>query len=135
MPASVTMKGCSRNRSIKKPMQAPNTVPITNTSGMAAVGLQPWRSTSDASTIVVNATTEPTDRSMPPDRMTNVMPTATITRKALSISRLRNTCAEKKPGYSTEPAVAMTVNSAMVAARGRYLGFRRGRDAADAVGT
>ena len=50
------MKGCSRNRSIKKPMQAPNTVPITKTSGMAAVGLQPWRSTSDASTIVVSAT-------------------------------------------------------------------------------
>ena len=47
--------------------------------------------------MVVSAITEPTDRSMPPDRITNVMPTATMHRKALSISRLRKTWGEKKP--------------------------------------
>ena len=40
---------------------------------------------------------EPTERSMPAMISTKVMPTATMTRKALSISRLRNTWAEKKP--------------------------------------
>jgi hypothetical protein len=34
---------------------------------------------------------------MPPDRITKVMPTATMHRKALSIRRFRNTCREKKP--------------------------------------
>jgi hypothetical protein len=47
--------------------------------------------------MVVSAITEPTDRSMPPVRMTKLMPTATISRKPLSISRLRNTWGEKKP--------------------------------------
>ncbi len=78
-------------------MNAPKQVPISSTTGTAAAGLQPWRSTSDANTMVVSATTAPTDRSMPPERMTKVMPTATMMRKALSISRLRNTWAEKKP--------------------------------------
>ena len=50
-----------------------------------------------ADTIVVSATTEPTDRSIPPARITKVMPTATTSRKALSISRLRNTWPLKKP--------------------------------------
>ncbi len=70
---------------------------MASTSGMTTRGLQPWCSTSAAETMVVSAITEPTDRSMPPDRITKVMPTATTMRKALSISRLRNTCAEKKP--------------------------------------
>jgi len=86
-------------------MNAPNAVPISSTSGMATMGFQPRCSTSAASTMVVSATTDPTERSMPPDRITNVMPTATMMRKALSISRLRKTWAEKNPVYSTEPSV------------------------------
>ncbi|MNT91282.1 hypothetical protein D3C72_2323500 [compost metagenome] len=70
---------------------------MSSTSGMAVSGLQWWCSTRLASTMVVSATTEPTDRSMPPERITKVMPTATMIKKALSISRLRNTWAEKKP--------------------------------------
>jgi len=110
-------------------MNAPNAVPISSTSGMAAIGFQPRCSTSAASTMVVSATTEPTERSIPPDRITNVMPTATMMRKALSISRLRNTWAEKNPVYSAEPSVAMAMNSEMVAASGRYLGLNRARSA------
>ncbi|MDT4889734.1 hypothetical protein FQZ97_1264760 [compost metagenome] len=91
------MKGCSRKRSMSRPMNAPKAVPIASTSGITMAGLHPCFSTSEADTIVVSAITEPTDRSMPPDRITKVMPTATTMRKALSISRLRNTCAEKKP--------------------------------------
>ena len=115
-------------------MNAPNAVPISSTSGMATMGFHPRCSTNAASTMVVSATTEPTERSMPPDRITNVMPTATMMRKALSISRLRKTWAEKKPVYSTEPSVAMATNSEMVAASGRYLGLNRARAAACGAG-
>ena len=41
---------------------------------MTSSGLQPFRCTSCAEIIVVSATTAPTDRSMPPVRITNVMP-------------------------------------------------------------
>jgi hypothetical protein len=91
------MKGWSRKRSIRRPMVAPNSVPMASTSGIAMAGLHPCFSTSEAETMVVSAITDPTDRSMPPDRITKVMPTATMHRKALSIKRLRNTCGEKKP--------------------------------------
>jgi len=46
-------------------MNAPNAVPISSTSGMATMGFQPRCSTSAASTMVVSATTDPTERSMP----------------------------------------------------------------------
>jgi len=71
-----------------------------------------------ADSMVVSATIEPTDRSIPPDRMTNVMPTATISRKALSISRFMNTCAERNPGYLSEPARNIRMNSPMVTRSG-----------------
>ena len=92
------MNGCNRKRSISQPIRAPNAVPSASTSGIARAALQWWCSTSAAETIVVSAITAPTERSMPPERITNVMPTPTMHRKALSISRLRNTWAEKKLG-------------------------------------
>src|ERR1035437_2998401 len=84
--------------------------------------------------MVLNATTDPTDRSMPPDRITKVMPTATMTKKALSISRFKNTCAEKNPLYDTEPNTDMAANSDTVAAKGMYLlaNFMRGSQRQDA---
>ena len=45
------------------------------------------------------AITAPTDRSMPPEMTTKVMPTAAMPRKALSVSRLPATRVEKKAGY------------------------------------
>ena len=50
-----------------------------------------------AAIIVDSATTDPTDRSMPPVRITKVMPTASTIRNALSISRLSTTCGSAKP--------------------------------------
>ena len=58
---------------------------------MTTSGGQPARN-SAAATIVDSATTDPTDRSMPPVRITNVIPTASTTRNELSISRLSSTC-------------------------------------------
>jgi hypothetical protein len=67
---------------------------MTSTTAIAAYGFQPAAS-SAAETIVVSAITAPTDRSMPPERITNVMPTATMHRNALSMIRFRNTCGER----------------------------------------
>ena len=96
MPASVTMNGASLKRWIRKPCSAPNAAPVASTSAIAAYGFQPALS-SEATNMVVSAMTAPTDRSMPPDRITNVIPTATMHRNELSITRLRNTCGERNP--------------------------------------
>ncbi|MGF6542648.1 hypothetical protein OKW32_005998 [Paraburkholderia youngii] len=79
-------------------------------------------SDSTAATIVVSATIEPTDRSMPPDTITNVMPIATISRNALSTSRSSSTCHEKKPVYITEPKPNSAQNSRTVTAIGSVRG-------------
>ena len=47
--------------------------------------------------VPVKATMAPTERSMPPARMTKVIPTAHSPRKELSVKRLRKTRREKKP--------------------------------------
>ncbi|MNY63538.1 hypothetical protein D3C86_2005110 [compost metagenome] len=62
---------------------------------------------------------EPTDRSIPPVIMTKVMPTAVISRKALSINRFKNTWSEKKPRYSIEPAANITMNKPTVTKIGK----------------
>jgi hypothetical protein len=97
MPASVTMKAGMPKPWITRPIAAPNSAPPASSNGISSSGGQCARSTPQASSMVVKATTEPTDRSMPPDRITKLMPIATTSRKALSISRLRNTWPEKKP--------------------------------------
>ena len=97
MPASVTMKAGIWKVWITKPIAAPNSVPPASTSVIISNGGSCARSTPQASTMVVSATTEPTERSMPPDRITKVMPIATTSRKALSISRFSSTWPEKKP--------------------------------------
>ena len=48
--------------------------------------------------MVDRASTEPTDRSMPPETITKVMPTAITSKKALSINRLKITCVDSRPG-------------------------------------
>ena len=44
---------------------------------------------------VVRAITPPTDRSMPPDRITNVMPIALIIRNGAARNRFRKTCGSR----------------------------------------
>jgi hypothetical protein len=69
---------------------------ITKISGTTTTGGQPPASIA-AAIMVDRATTAPTDRSMPPVRITKVMPTASTIRYALSTSRLSTTCGEAKP--------------------------------------
>ena len=73
---------------IISPMAAPKAVEMASTAQKAIIGLTPRLPTMTATKTLVNAITEPIDRSMPPDRITKVMPTAAMPRKALSVSRL-----------------------------------------------
>ena len=84
----------------------------------------PQRSTASATNTVVKPITEPTERSMPPEMMTKVMPAATMPRKALSVSRLATTRVEAmfgncsahsaKPATSTAAVMATEVEAFMV---------------------
>lgn len=84
--------------SIRSPINAPKAQPITNTSGNASSGERPKSPITFARNTPVKAITEPTERSIPPERITKVMPTAIIPRKALSVRILQITLVEAKPG-------------------------------------
>ena len=81
---------------ITSPMRRPSPLPMASTRRMTSTRGQPLFSPA-AATIVDSATTDPTERSMPPVRMTKVIPTASTMRKALSMKRLAKTCPEAKP--------------------------------------
>ena len=73
------MKGWTSKNCTSTPMRRPTKAPASRTTGRAIASEVP-ASSSFASQIPVNAITEPTERSMPPVTMTNVMPTARISR-------------------------------------------------------
>ena len=84
---------------------------------MTAPAFQPCCS-SVALTIMDSATTAPTERSMPPVRITKVMPTASTIRKVLSMKRFRKTWPERKLGYIPAPTANMARNRPTVASVG-----------------
>ena len=61
-------------------MKRPSAVPMASTMGITRIGLTWDFSRRLEATIVDRASMEPTDRSMPPEMMTKVMPTARISR-------------------------------------------------------
>jgi len=79
--ASVTMNGVMRNFVTKMPaappVNTPNINPAPMPSGYAIMGERSSFNTTVVTT-PANATTEPTERSIPAVRMTNVIPTAMI---------------------------------------------------------
>jgi hypothetical protein len=64
---------------------------------------------------------EPTERSIPPDKITRVMPVAEIKRKDLSIKRLRSVCREKKPRNEIEPTTKAIKTRVVAAMTEKYL--------------
>ena len=65
---------------ISAPCAAPKAVVTTRRSAKTASGCSPVSRSITAMKTPAKAMTEPTDRSMPPDRMTTVMPTAAMPR-------------------------------------------------------
>ncbi len=74
------MNGCTLKKCTMLPMSAPPTPPTTSTTGTAAHSGQWCLVTSTASSTAENPTSEPIDRSMPPERITKVAPTAATIR-------------------------------------------------------
>ena len=73
------MKGWTSKYSMTRPIITPSRGPTTSTAPTASGIGQPALS-AVARITVDSATTDPTDRSMPPVRMTKVMPTASTIR-------------------------------------------------------
>ena len=82
---------------MKKPIVTPMTMPITSMSPITSHGSIPLLRRRAADATVVSATTPPTERSMPPDRMTNVIPIALMSRNGLARRRFRKICGSRIP--------------------------------------
>ena len=97
------MNGCTLRYVMKKPIVAPKAIPMTSTMTITSHGSVPLLRSSAAETTVVSATTPPTDRSIPPDRITNVMPMALISRNGAARSRFRKTWGSRMLSYASAP--------------------------------
>ncbi len=104
-------------------MIAPKAVPPTRTMGNTTSGCMLYLLINTLQTTPVSAITAPTDKSIPPDKITKVMPTAAIIKNALSLSKLKNTRELPKPSNCTEPIPNNTKNKMQVTARGINLGL------------
>jgi hypothetical protein len=96
---SVAMNGGSRPKVTRRPLARPHTrptispMPIPTGTGSPAASERP-------SAMPASASTDPTDRSMPPETMTNVMPTATIALIAVCSSTFRRFDTVRKCGVA-----------------------------------
>src|SRR5690606_6840147 len=104
-------------------MAAPNPVPSSRTNGKTARGCQLYCEINTLQITPVSAITAPTDKSIPPDKITKVMPTAAIIKNALSLSKLKNTRELPKPSNCTEPMANNTKNKQQVTASGINFGL------------
>ncbi len=88
----VMMKDGTRQRSETSPLTSPQTMPTstdTSTASSTATGVGiPWAVSSGPETTAHSAITEPTDRSIPPTRMTKVIPTASMVLRVISVAML-----------------------------------------------
>ena len=80
MPASVTMNAGISSAWISAPMHSPNAVVSASSRAKTASGCSPVSRSMTAMNTPENAITDPMLRSIPPDRMTMVMPTAAMPR-------------------------------------------------------
>ena len=107
IPASEAMNGCTSKNCTSTAISSPIPAPLRIITGMTTPVGTPSLS-SRAHMMPVNARTDPTDRSMPPVRITKVMPTARMSRYALSSSsdEIRRGV-RKLPKYSCAPTNMM----------------------------
>ena len=94
-PARVTMNGWISQKSTISPCSAPNSAPKHSIIAADASGCHPTASRL-AITTPTKPIIEPIDRSMPPERMTKVVPMAAMMMNALSARMSPRTRVEKK---------------------------------------
>lgn len=106
--ASVTMNGAIFVRAMRSPLTNPISPQTTNGSRIATT--RPYREPYAAST-PPSAYTEPTDRSIPPEMITNVMPSAITARKELCKARSRRLSADPKRGKANHAAATPSTST------------------------
>src|ERR1041385_1887830 len=105
MSASVTMKGVILNLVMKTPAMEPESTPASNPHTIAAENARAGGSgdfNTLGATTPLNATSAPTERSIPAVRITNVIPTAMIAVIDVWRETFRMLSAVKKEGESCE---------------------------------
>jgi hypothetical protein len=78
-------------------MPVPKSAPTASTAGTAMTPGSRHFSKASASRTLTRPTTAPTDRSIPPERITKVSPMAAMPRKELSEKKLSRTRSEANP--------------------------------------
>ena len=105
------MKGAMRSLATKRPQAVPLAAAAPTPASTATPGPEPARRVA-ATTTVVNATTEPTDRSMPPLTMTRVMPTAHSPTTVVCRAIVDALAADAKPGALSAKNAYATASAA-----------------------
>ena len=112
---SVAMKGTTRRRVIARPLMRPTTPPTAIPASRAAAGAQEDES-AIAETTPERATTDPTERSIPPLTMMTVIPIAPKATMTVCVSTIRRLPAERDRGTPSrlghaEPTAASRTDS------------------------
>ena len=76
MVASVTTIGCMRRTATKKPLKAPEAIPIPTPAATTTSGDKDGSWSEEANATLTSEIAAPAERSKPPDRMTMVWPIA-----------------------------------------------------------
>ena len=97
IPTSVTRNEGISRKCMRLPMVKPSSAPQRRQIKITIRGGISVRASRLALKTPVNATRDPTERSIPPEIITKVMPTAIMPTKALSIKRFTKTRREKNP--------------------------------------
>ena len=86
----------SDQRVTNSPLTAPQAAPVTRASATAAASGSFQSASATPSTAPESASSDPTDRSMPPAMITNVMPVATSSTSGTWLAIVRMVVGERK---------------------------------------
>ena len=110
---SVITNGCSRPRVMPSPLIAPTSPPAA-TASTIAMGHGTPPTDAVAKVIAAKPRIEPTDRSMPAVRITNVIPTPRIPTIAACRATLAMLPGARKLGSSSVPTITSTISASRI---------------------
>jgi hypothetical protein len=106
------MKGWSFILAIITPLKAPNKAPTT--SAEVIPNKRDPLCKKDAPTIAAKANTEPTDKSIPPERMTKVIPNAIVALIEICLSILNKFETDRNQSERIENSITIPINPKMI---------------------
>jgi hypothetical protein len=127
---SVTMNEGIPHPTVTRPFAAPATSPAPSASGTAAINGQPHPVSALPSSALLSASTDPTDRSIPPTTSTNVIPIAITTSAGIWFASVTSVTRVRKCSLSAPKSTSSSASTASSPRRSfmrRHLRARRGR--------